>query len=186
MVERMIVSAYDVAAALRERVPGLSQTKEHKLLYYCQGHHLAAFGEPLFRETVSAWDLGPVVGEFWHAEGQGGVAGSSDALDEAQLNTVGYVVSRYGKLTATDLIKLTHAEDPWQTANRNRRAKASVRIRNEWMRDYFRENAADDSAIPLDSDAITKWLEEAAIERGVGPEPRPDTREALLARLRRA
>lgn len=98
----MVVSARDVAAALRERLPGLSQTKEHKLLYYCQGHHLATFGEPLFRETVSAWDLGPVVGEFWHTENQGGVAGSSDALDEAQLNTVGYVVSRYAKLTATE------------------------------------------------------------------------------------
>jgi uncharacterized phage-associated protein len=182
----MVVSARDVAAALRERLPGLQQTKEHKLLYYCQGHHLATFGEPLFRETVSAWDLGPVVGEFWYAESQGGAAGSSDALDEAQLNTVGYVVSRYGRLTANDLVKLTHAEDPWQTANRTRRPKTSTRIRNDWMREYFRDNGADDAAVPLDSDAVSGWLQEAATEREDRPEPRTDSREALVARFSRA
>jgi hypothetical protein len=31
-LDDMVVSAGDVAAVLRERVPGLSQTKEHKLL----------------------------------------------------------------------------------------------------------------------------------------------------------
>lgn len=61
-----------------------------------------------------------------------------------------------------------------------------MRIKNEWMRDYFRENAADDSAIPLDSDAVTMWLEGAAMEREGRPEPRPDTREALLARFSHA
>jgi uncharacterized phage-associated protein len=186
ILDGVVVSARDVAAALRERLPALSQTKEHKLLYYCQGHHLATFDEPLFREAVSAWDLGPVVGEFWHAENEGELPGSADALNEAELNTVGYVVSRYGKLTATDLVKLTHAEDPWQTANRNRRPKTSVRIRNEWMRDYFRENLTDDSATPLDSDAVTRWLDEAAVERADRPEPQPDTRDAIIARLRRA
>jgi uncharacterized phage-associated protein len=101
----MAVSARDVAAALRERIRGLSLAKEHKLLYYCQGHHLATFGEPLFTETVSAWDLGPVIGQHWHAEREGtGSDGSSASLDEAQLNTVGYVVSRYGGMTASDLI----------------------------------------------------------------------------------
>jgi hypothetical protein len=48
------------------------------------------------------------------------------------------------------------------------------------------ENASDDNTIPLDSDTVTRWLEEAAIERQDRPEPRPDTREAILARLRRA
>jgi uncharacterized phage-associated protein len=54
----------------------------------------------------------------------------SDILD--------YVVSRYGKLSGIDLMHLSHAEDPWLLANRNRPAGGSVRIRNEWTRDYFR------------------------------------------------
>jgi hypothetical protein len=37
----MVVSAHDVAAALRARLPDLPTKKLHKLLYYCQGHHLA-------------------------------------------------------------------------------------------------------------------------------------------------
>jgi len=87
----MTLSAHDVAAALRERLPGLPTLNLHKLLYYCQGHHLAAFGVPLFRETISAWDQGPVVGEFWHRESQGEAIRLNRQLTEGQLNTVGYV-----------------------------------------------------------------------------------------------
>lgn len=181
----MSISARDVAAALRERVRGISKAKIHKLLYYCQGHHLAAFGEPLFRESVSARDLGPVVGEFWYAENAGAEPGTSTALDEAQLNTIGYVASRYGKMTAGDLIKLTHAEDPWLLTDQDRLPGTSRRIKAELMRDYFRMNSALDDAdeIPLDSDEVTAWLEQAAAERVGRPDPRPDSREELLAKL---
>jgi uncharacterized phage-associated protein len=51
----MTVSARDVAAAIRERLPRVPTKKLHKLLYYCQGHHLAHFGKPLFSDTISAW-----------------------------------------------------------------------------------------------------------------------------------
>jgi hypothetical protein len=44
----MTVSAHDVAAVLRERLPGLPTLKLHKLLYYVQGHHLAALDAALF------------------------------------------------------------------------------------------------------------------------------------------
>jgi hypothetical protein len=67
----MVLSAHDVAAELRRRMPGLPTVKLHKLLYYCQGHHLADLGEPLFAETVTAWDMGPVVGELRRAEKDG-------------------------------------------------------------------------------------------------------------------
>jgi uncharacterized phage-associated protein len=181
----MVVSARDVAAALRERLPGLPLTKEHKLLYYCQGHHLATFGVQLFKESVSAWDMGPVVGEHWHAEREGTARpGSSATLDEAQLNTVGYVVSRYGGMIGNDLIKLTHAEDPWLRANATRRQGERVKIRNEWMRDYFRQNAVDDDDIPLDSEEVTAWLGRAAEERQGRADPMPDSREELVARVR--
>jgi uncharacterized phage-associated protein len=79
----MTVSAHDVAAALRERLPGLGVKKLHKLLYYCQGHHLAVFEEPLFRETISAWDMGPVVGTLWKQERLGQTPAAQAALGEA-------------------------------------------------------------------------------------------------------
>ncbi|PZS38029.1 MAG: hypothetical protein DLM62_15890 [Pseudonocardiales bacterium] len=67
----MPLSAHEVAAVLRDRLPGLPTKELHKLLYYCQGHHLATVDEPLFGETISAGDMGPVVGTLWYAEKQG-------------------------------------------------------------------------------------------------------------------
>lgn len=180
----MAVSARDVAAALRERLKGMSKLKVHKLLYYCQGHHLAGFDEQIFRETVSAWDHGPVVGEFWFAEREGPSDLPPAPLDQGQLNTVGYVVSRYGRLTERDLINLTHAEDPWRLANQNRRPRESARIRVEWMRDFFAQDSFDEDEEPLDSEAVSNWLAEAAAIRPTLP-PRTNTREEILARLQR-
>jgi uncharacterized phage-associated protein len=159
--------------------------KLHKLLYYCQGHHLASLGVPLFRETVSAWDMGPVVGEFWKQEREGAVPTAYAELDEAQLNTVGYVLSRYGGLSGMDLQHLTHSEEPWQLANRNRRSGESTRIERDWMRSYFRSNPGGDTDdVLLDSEAVTAWLKSAGDRRD---EPAMfDSREAVLARLTRA
>src|SRR3712207_5760448 len=115
--------ARDVAAVVRQRLPGVGVKKLHKLLYYCQGHHLATFGRPLFDETVSAWDMGPVVGSLWFAEKQGTERQETPpaSLGEAELNTVGYLLSRYGRLSGRDLEVLSHGEDPWRRADRHRR-----------------------------------------------------------------
>lgn len=183
----MTLSARDVAAVLRDRLPGLPAKKMHKLLYYCQGHHLAAFDEPLFSETISAWDMGPVVGTLWRAEKQGDrPAAQHRELNEAQLNTIGYVISRYGALTGLDLENLTHSEMPWQMANGGRRAGESTRIRVEWIREYFRADGAadgDEDEVLLDSDAVSRWLRDADKRRPTSP--RPDSIEELQARLTR-
>jgi len=201
----MTVSAHDVAAILRERLPGLPAKKLHKLLYYCQGHHLAAFGEPLFGEVISAWDMGPVVGQLWYQEKERQQAGSpgaghdtaghdpaghdpaghdTEALTEAELNTIGYVLSRYGALTGRDLENLTHSEMPWQRADSSRRPRESVRIEQDWLVRYFRTSGAPESSddeVPLDSDAVRNWLAAATIRRA---DPlRGDTEEELRARL---
>jgi uncharacterized phage-associated protein len=180
----MTLSARDVAAALRDRLPGLPTKKLHKLLYYCQGHHLATFDEPLFSETISAWDMGPVVGNLWYAEKQENVPRVHCEMDEAQLNTVGYVLSRYGALTGQDLENLTHSEEPWKLADSGRRPGESARIKPEWIKQYFRtsgraENEEDD--VLLDSASVTRWLQ-GAEQRREAP-GRPDSREELVARL---
>ena len=174
-----------VAAILRERLPGVGVKKVHKLLYYCQGHHLAMFGRPLFDETVSAWDMGPVVGSLWFAEKQGVVPvdAPSTSVGEAELNTLGYVVSRYGRLSGRDVEILSHAEDPWQRAGRSRRPGESVRIELEWMRDYFAAGD-DDDEIAIDSEVVSQWLAGAG-ERSQRPAA-PGDPQRLRARLERA
>lgn len=182
----MTVSAGDVAAVLRARLPGLPTKKLHKLLYYCQGHHLATFDQPLFRETISAWDMGPVVGALWKRENDAKPPVSRAELDEAQLNTVGYVISRYGGLTGLDLERLAHSEAPWQQANRRRRPGESVRIELGAIQEYFRTTGAgdDDDEAVLDSVEVTRWLGDAASRlTGTG---RPDSPEEIRARLTRA
>lgn len=114
----MSVSAHDAAAELRRRFnhdPGV--VKIHKLLYYAQGWHLTWAGEPLFSEEIEAWANGPVVADLWHAEDKNYGTPESRPLAGVQLATIDYVVDRYGRYTARELIRLTHREDPWREAS---------------------------------------------------------------------
>jgi uncharacterized phage-associated protein len=177
------VSAHAVAAELRRRNPGLPTLKLHKLLYYCQGYHLATFGVPLFGESLSAWDMGPVVGSLWYDEKAGRPAEVGPPLDEAALNTIGYVLSRYGALTGRDLRHLTHSEAPWRLADAGRSPGTSARIQTAWIEDYFRATAGpdEDEDVVLDAAAVAEWLKDA--ERTRDAAAPPDTPEQLAARL---
>jgi uncharacterized phage-associated protein len=183
------VSARDVATVLRDRLPGLSTTKLHKLLYYCQGHHLAAFGVPLFAESIMAWDMGPVVSVLWAEEKYAGKIPDATLLprelDEAELNTVGYVVSRYGTLSGGDLSRLTHSEDPWQAADSMRKVtgEKSVNIEPGWIKKCFQDKEAEDDKEErpqVDRAALEEWLAKAPAQRD--RPHRRDSREEYLAR----
>lgn len=180
----MTVSAHDVAAELRKRSPHLPRVKLHKLLYYCQGHHLASVGEPMFTESISAWDMGPVVGQLWHAEANETPAPEPTPLREAELNTVGYVLSRYGGLSGPDLMHLTHNETPWRLADQHRLPGESARIELEWLRREFSEGRPEEDEVRLDPAAVSAWL--AGAEQRRSPGEHPDDTDALRAKLARA
>ncbi len=177
------IQAHQVAAELRRRLPGVGVKKLHKLLYYCQGHHLATFEEPLFIESISAWDMGPVVGRLWKSEKELGVADDEETLDEAFLNTVGYVVSRYGALSGNDLERLTHSEDPWIDADSNRNKGETHRIGNDTIAEYFRANGVDDEDMGLQPDPVEleAWLSETSTIRRSS---RADTVDGIRLRAR--
>ena len=181
--DRGMASAADVAAAIRDRIPGVPAKKLHKLLYYCQGHHLANFGRPLFDESVSAWDMGPVVGRLWYDEKDRPTEGAASELDEGQLNTIGFVISRYGALTGRDLENLTHAEEPWRRADTIREPGGSVRIESEWIQEFFSRSDPDEvSELDLIGSApLRSWLAEGATR--VRHEPKPDDVEELRRRI---
>ena len=173
----MTVSAHDVAAILRAQIPGLPTLKLHKLLYYAQAHHLAATGEPIFAESVSAWDKGPVVVSLWEAERDGVATPPPRPLSDGQRNIIDYVVSRYGNLSGTDLMHLTHAEDPWLRADQDRPPGGSARIRNQWMLDYFRSDEVHDEGEVWFARRKIAELTAGADERrrGMGPAGRDET-----------
>lgn len=169
-------------------MPGVGLLKLHKLLYYCQGHQLAHSGGSLFPERVSACDHGPVVGKLWFDEEHGSPSASEapgPPLDEEALNTIGYVLSRYGRMTGHDLEVLTHNERPWRLAEAGRGHERSSRIGAEVMADYFRHEGAETAGSGESvtaSDHVREFLA-AAVRRGPGP-GLPDTREALLRSAR--
>jgi uncharacterized phage-associated protein len=163
----MAISAHDVAAVIRRELPNVPAVKLHKLLYYCQGHHLAAFDEPLFSEPIAAWDMGPVVPTFRYEDGTPLAPEGYARLNEAQLNTIGYVVSHYGKLTSRELVNMTHSEDPWLRADAERpKPKGSAPIRQEWMKEFFKAAEATDREddMPFDPAQVAE-IAVAAVER---------------------
>ncbi|WP_336214869.1 Panacea domain-containing protein [Nonomuraea sp. LPB2021202275-12-8] len=161
--------------------------KLQKLLYYAQGHHLATFGQPLFNDTIMAWDMGPVVPSVWQEEKYGSEPWLKDtvapALGEAELNTIGYVLSRYGNLSGKDLESLSHSETPWKRANAHRPPRGSARIEVEWIEEFFRQAADDtsDDEVVLDSAEVAKWLSHTNEHRK--DQLQPDDLQALRARL---
>ncbi len=180
-------SAGQVAEEIRRRQPSVPRLKLHKLLYYCQGHHAAHTGGPLFRERVSAWDHGPVVGALWYEDSHSAavdpVAGDSpldEPLDESALNTIGYVLSRYGRLSGRDLEVLTHHEPPWVEANARREAGGSEPIGIDSLAAFFREAdqaGGDSDEVAPDSSVVRAFLERSTLgPPGTGT---PDSREAL-------
>jgi uncharacterized phage-associated protein len=178
----MAYRAADVAAEIRSQLSGVPAKKLHKLLYYCQGHHLAATGQPLFGESVSAWDMGPVVGQLWKSEQEFGPVQAEPDLDQAGLNTVSYVIYRYGGLTGLDLERLTHAESPWQRADQGREPGGSSQIRPEWMLEHFRADLAAqrEEWARLDPAEVSAWLADAS-KRSRQP-AQPDSVEELRRR----
>jgi Antitoxin SocA-like, Panacea domain len=125
--------------------------------------------------------MGPVVGALWHTEKDLGPSPTTTELTESQLNTVGYVLSRYGTLTGQDLERLTHAEMPWRRANESRLPHQSSRIEQDWLLHQFREETDEDAEPSFDSAVITQWLLETAKESAAPA--RPDTYDAIRARL---
>lgn len=143
--EALLIAKWFVAWAEADEAD-LSNLKLQKLLYYAQGHHLGAYGKPLFNEPVQAWAHGPVVSNVYHTYK---TFASGDlhlderdpfVFDDVAPKTTDFLVrvwNTYGEFAAWRLRNMTHeAGTPWATAFRlNQRY---VEIPQDAMRKYFR------------------------------------------------
>jgi uncharacterized phage-associated protein len=108
------VSAHDVERELRHHLPDIGEAKLHKLLYYCQGYACTWLGEPMFREEIEAWGMGPVVADVWRDKKYELGLPAPTTLSAEARDIVAFVAGTYGRLTGQRLIAQTHQEAPWK------------------------------------------------------------------------
>lgn len=88
--------------------------KLQKLLYLCQGWHLAWDAEPLFDAEIQAWANGPVVYDVYEQHsggfkvGPSWSAGTATDLEENETETVDAVIDMYTDWSARQLVIYTH------------------------------------------------------------------------------
>ncbi len=123
----MVSNAKDVAQNIllfsQEHGDVLTNLKLQKLLYYCQGWHLALKdNELLFTDPIQAWIKGPVIPNVYHQykdfKWQPIVIEDQDApaLAEGSTEIVKEVLEVYGGYSAYQLELMTHEESPWLIA----------------------------------------------------------------------
>jgi uncharacterized phage-associated protein len=176
-----MLTAHDVARALRQRLPDAGDLKVHKLAYYCQGWHLTWTGEPMFGEAIEAWTNGPVVADLWHDEKRDRPRPEARPLTDAQLAVIDYVVDRYGDCSGQELIRRTHLEDPWRDASEDEDAFGTENpvITTEALRAWF----SRDEQYRAHRDAVAHLCARRDIYGFEGPAIPDDLRDATLRML---
>jgi hypothetical protein len=112
----------------------------------------------------------------------------ANSFDQGTLNTIGYVISRYGSMTGADLEALTHNEEPWLRADARRGKGGSQLMPKDEIRTYFMEHpptddSDEDEDFTPEPAAVQAWLS-GANERAHDALSRDD-RASLLALAKR-
>ena len=166
-------SAAVVAGEIRRRCPDIGTSKLHELLYYVQGYHLAWESAPAFRENIEAWESGPVVATLWRSERRGHLVESRDCLPESVCNVITYVLRRLRDTSESQLIDVTRADTPWETARKGGHARQDEVIQRQSLTDFFRVESSD----------LQRIREAVAVTRDNSPfvpDP-PGLREEMIA-----
>lgn len=130
---------------LSEYIIGLlpvDNLKSQKLLYYCQGVHLARIDEPIFKDKIEAWQYGPVVPKVYNKYKKFGFDNIDKKDDKKisfkkeELKTISMVLSYYGKFSSLDLVNRTNSDILWEKAYNSKRNNV---ITNNSMKQYFKE-----------------------------------------------
>ena len=93
----------------------MTAMKLHKLLYYCQGWHLAWYGVALFPERIVAWKHGPVVPDVYAQPWGQGSAPLPDPMLPVEMApveraAVEQVWDHYRQFSACGLREKSHAD----------------------------------------------------------------------------
>lgn len=119
----------------------LTNLKLQKMLYYEQGFHLAYFNEPLFEESIEAWQYGPVVPvvyDYYKKCGRNVISPENKDFTFVGLKEKALfdeVFRIYGAYSAVGLMNMTHTEMPWVSTPTG----VGNVISHEKMKTYFKK-----------------------------------------------
>ncbi len=144
----MVYSAIDVAKYIikhcKEKNLPVSNLKLQKLLYFVQAEFLVVKNEPCFEEEIEAWDFGPVVPVVYREYKIFGSANipcitndnyEPDVISADDKETINGIVDMVAPYSASQLVSITHQQDPWRNAYSSRRNNV---ITNDSIREFFK------------------------------------------------
>ncbi len=132
----------------------ITNLKLQKLMYYSQSLHLALRGTRLFDGEFQAWVHGPVLVELyndykvykWNPISREDLLDSHEKIrnniNEESLKILDIVVDEYFGLTAYELERMTHSEEPWRIARKGLAPDepSTEIIKDEWMIKYSKQD----------------------------------------------
>jgi len=155
----------DIAAALLVRTGPVTAMKLQKMVFYSQAWHLAITGSALFPDRIEAWARGPVVPALHRRhrkvfEVSEWPAGRSENLENEAIETIEWVVRKYGSFSAESLSRMTHQEIPWIVARGGSAEgeRSSQEISHDQMRAFYSRQRHDPEV------AVTQAAASAALE----------------------
>jgi len=146
------VGRYFLYLANKEGKP-ITNKKLQKLVYYAQAWSLVLNNKKLFSEPIEAWVHGPAVRSLYVQYKKFGFNPIQENVEETSFKSISRKTKElldeiwkvYGKLDASYLEMLTHAERPWLEAREGLQGSESseVEISTRTMKNYYKEKLQD-------------------------------------------
>lgn len=135
------VNGYDVARYIMTKIP-CTHLKIQKLTYLCYAEYLCETDERLFKDTIYAYEKGPVIksvynklkktkGDIKEVEDdtskylneekylpiRSRILVTKDGIDK--VDSINKTLEKYGNLSSSELVKITHRENsPWSKSGK--------------------------------------------------------------------
>ncbi|OAN53909.1 hypothetical protein A6A04_13540 [Paramagnetospirillum marisnigri] len=149
-----LVADYMIMKGNKPNGEALTQLGLQKLVYLCQGWHLALADGELFREDIYAYEFGPVVRELRHRFRFLGanplpmmpITDAERVLSAGAKRVIDDVWSHYGKMPTSALVDLTHAPgSPWSQVwnSADAEERENLHIPQALIRDWFKVKLAE-------------------------------------------
>lgn len=121
----------------------ITHLKLQKILYYIQGMFLAQFKRSAFPDTIEAWQYGPVVRNVYSYYCYNGALPLIEKEDidlscyysNEERELIDNVINQKLSMSARDLVRATHEEEPWKRHADHIEEKPVISI--EEMQQYF-------------------------------------------------